>query len=407
MRTMKRRITITLITVSLLLGVALMSRWRGTQDQVSLAAPQTSDGHPAAASKSDSVSHLPLPAQAAISATLGRDNAAYHAVARGRGFHAANPKHGLAAEFTPDGLEVGAGAARWQLRLEGYGYGESLAAVTAANPQANANRVEYRRGDLTEWYVNGPVGLEQGFTLDKAPGESRGEPLTMAMAMGGDLRARLEPEGVGLTLTYGGGQTARRYGGVSAWDASGRELRAWLELREEQVWLRVDDAGAQYPVVVDPFVRQAKLTASDGAATDHFGNAIAISGDTVVVGAYGDDIGVNFNQGSAYIFVKPGGGWAGALNESARLTASDGAADDRFGNAIAISSDTVVVGADSDTIGANSSQGATYVFAKPMGGWAGALGESAKLTSSDGAAFYRFGRSVAIYADTVVIVAPF
>ena len=55
---------------------------------------------------------------------------------------------------------------------------------------------------------------------------------------------------------------------------------------------------------------------------------MAVSGDTVVSGAAGDDVGTNTDQGSAYVFVKPVGGWAGLLQENAKLTASDGAADE-------------------------------------------------------------------------------
>ena len=89
-----------------------------------------------------------------------------------------------------------------------------------------------------------------------------------------------------------------------------RELRAWLQVQGGQLWLRVDDDGAQYPIMVDPFVEQAQLTASGGAAGDVFGSSVAVSGDTVVVGAPYADSGGNSNQGAAYVFVKPGGGWA-------------------------------------------------------------------------------------------------
>ena len=105
----------------------------------------------------------------------------------------------------------------------------------------------------------------------------------------------------------------------------------------------------------------AKLTASDGAAGDCFGSSVAMSGDTVVVGAVYDDIGANADQGSAYVFSKPAGGWAD-MTQTAKLTASDGAADDNFGISVAISGDTVVVGADCDDIGANADQGSAYVF---------------------------------------------
>src|SRR5207245_1665203 len=143
----------------------------------------------------------------------------------------------------------------------------------------------------------------------------------------------------------------------------------------------------------------AKLTASDGAAGDQFGGAVAISGDTVVVGACADDIGANSNQGSAYVFVKPGAGWS-TMTETAKLTASDGAAGDQFGGAVAISGDTVVVGASADDIGANSNQGSAYVFVKPGAGWS-TMTETAKLTASDGAAGDEFGGAVAISGDTV------
>ena len=103
---------------------------------------------------------------------------------------------------------------------------------------------------------------------------------------------------------------------------------------------------------------QQKLTASDGAADDQFGWSVAISGETVVVGARVDDIGANSNQGSAYVFVRSGTTWS----EQQKLTASDGAVDDLFGYSVAISGETVVVGALFDDIGANSLQGSASVF---------------------------------------------
>ncbi len=102
-------------------------------------------------------------------------------------------------------------------------------------------------------------------------------------------------------------------------------------------------------------MEQAHLTASDGATDDCFDISVAVSGDTVVVGAERDNIGANLDQGSAYVFVKPTtGGWASTSSFDAKLTASDGATDDRFGISVAVSGDTVVVGADFDNIGANS-----------------------------------------------------
>jgi hypothetical protein len=160
--------------------------------------------------------------------------------------------------------------------------------------------------------------------------------------------------------------------------------------------------------------QSAKLLASDGAAGDALGADVAISGDTVVVGATADDgikaIGQQLfpviNQGAAYVFVKPGAGWAGALTESAKLTASDRDDDDLFGASVGVSGDTVVVGTQFKDVGPNDNQGAAYVFVEPGAGWAGFLQENAKLTDPGGALGDAFGASVAISGDTVFVGAP-
>ena len=159
--------------------------------------------------------------------------------------------------------------------------------------------------------------------------------------------------------------------------------------------------------------QKAKLTASDGATSDEFGISVAVHGETVVVGAHQSDADdQDNNEGAAYVFIKPGsGGWIDAT-ETAKLTASDAAANDNFGISVAVDGGTVVVGAHkADYIDLNDSSnnladsGAAYVFTKPgSGGWATAT-ETAKLTASDGAADDEFGISVAVNddEDTVVV----
>jgi hypothetical protein len=358
----------------------------------------------ASPSQQPDLQSLPLSAQASISAVLGRDDGRYHVSGQGARLHADNPRQGLAAEFTPRGVELRTETARCAMALRGYGYGQALRAVSGAAPEAIANRVEYRRGALTEWYVNGPLGLEQGFTLQAPPGpRPSGELLTLALDVSGDVQPALDANGEGLTLQQADGRAALRYAGLSAHDSTGRGLPAWLEMQgEAPLRLRVDDAGSHYPLIIDPLVQirteKAKLRASDGAAKDAFGWSVAISGDTVVVGAHHDDVGGNYDQGSAYVFVEPAGGWSDRRAETAKLTASDGAWMDRFGWSVAISGDTVVVGAPEDSVG-----GSAYVFVEPAGGWAGDLTENTKLTASDGD---YFGASVMISGDTVVVGAP-
>ena len=142
-----------------------------------------------------------------------------------------------------------------------------------------------------------------------------------------------------------------------------------------------------------------KLTASDGLAYDHFGGSAGVDGDTIVVGAPRDDTG-RFATGSAYVFTKPAADWASAT-ETAKLTASDGAADDHFGGSAGVDGDTIVVGAPRDDDDGSLS-GSVYASTMPAAGWATAT-ETAKLTASDGAADDYFGWSVGVDGDNFVV----
>ncbi|MGI9118873.1 MAG: Ig-like domain-containing protein [Acidimicrobiales bacterium] len=150
-----------------------------------------------------------------------------------------------------------------------------------------------------------------------------------------------------------------------------------------------------------------KLTASDGAAFDFLGISVAVDGDTIVAGAFGDDMGTNTDQGSAYTFASTDPTGAPARNETAKLTASDGAVGDEFGFAVAVDGETIVAGAALDDIGANTAQGSAYTFASTDPTGATARTETAKLTASDGAAFDYLGASVAVDGETIVTGAPY
>jgi hypothetical protein len=120
----------------------------------------------------------------------------------------------------------------------------------------------------------------------------------------------------------------------------------------------------------------------------------------VVVGAPLATVSGNFREGAAYVFVKPASGWTN-LTQTAKLTASDGAGE--FGNAVAISGSTVVVGAPLTTFGTSFNKGSVYVFVKPQTGWSD-MTQTAELTFStegqNSSAF--FGSSVAVSGDTAV-----
>jgi hypothetical protein len=138
----------------------------------------------------------------------------------------------------------------------------------------------------------------------------------------------------------------------------------------------------------------ASLVALDAASGDRFGDAVALEGSRAVVGStYDDDHGTN--SGSAYVFERAGGVWT----QAAKLTASDGNFEDWFGAAVALSGDTIAVGASQDDDGGLLSSGSVYVFERSGSAWV----ETAKLHASDHAFNTEFGVSVALQADTLVV----
>jgi hypothetical protein len=135
-------------------------------------------------------------------------------------------------------------------------------------------------------------------------------------------------------VTFRDGDHLLSYDGLKVYDARGLELKGQMKVTQEAVWLEVDEQHAVYPLTIDPiFSEQQKLTAADGGAIDDFGNAVAISGETVVVGAVSADVNFTSDQGSAYVFVRIGAVWS----MQQKLTAADGAQNDSFGYSVAIS----------------------------------------------------------------------
>jgi hypothetical protein len=148
----------------------------------------------------------------------------------------------------------------------------------------------------------------------------------------------------------------------------------------------------------------AELTAGQGQARELFGRIVAISNDTAVIGAPDHD-GVAAGQGAAYVFAKPVSGWAGSLNPTAMLAASDPGKGDEFGGALAISGGVIATGAPSHTTGKSTEQGAGYVFVEPTTGWKTAT-ESDELIAKNGAEGDKLGLSIAISGATILLGAP-
>ena len=366
-------------------------------------------------------------AQAQISSVIGKDLSAYHFVAGPDGLRMTNAGRGVTADFTPGGVSFRNGADEWGMDLRAYGHGDRLRNAPRTSPGGAANRVEYRRGALTEWYVNGPKGLEQGFTLERRPTAANGKPLTLAFAMSGNLAASVDPGKRSLTLRKNK-STALRYSGLTALDANGHELPAWLEIAGKELRIRVDDAGARYPLTIDPYVQATTLTTvmpcdpsgncDDGAWFDHFGYTVSISADasTVVVGVpykYTNSIA----RGAAYVFVKPddfAGGWNSGVRFKAKLLASDGATNGlHLAYSVDISRDGTVIVAGAPALsfsGAAPPSGAAYVFLRPASGWGtfAVQTENARLAPAPQSGVDNrgsFGTSVAISGNGGAIAA--
>jgi hypothetical protein len=314
---------------------------------------------------------------------------------------ATNPAHRFASEFRASGVTVthesAEGEHQLSMDLERYGCQGDLMPVGGGEPVGVDNRVELTRHvpstdlRIVEWYVNGPLGLEQGFSLSAPPpcrvdGEGQVE---LVIALGGDLRPTRAAGGRAIDLLNDAGAVVLRYTDLHVRDASGRALPAELGLREGRLSILVDDVGASYPLDIDPLIgtEQQALYASDAAADDYFGCAVAVSGDTAVIGADGA------GTGAAYVFQRSGATWS----QQAKLLPSDGQPQDGFGNSVAINGDTIVVG----TWRQPPASGAAYVFVR-SGVWI----QQQKLVASDSASGDRFGNSVAISGDTIVVGAP-
>jgi hypothetical protein len=317
-----------------------------------------------------------------IAAAVGAADHAYWV----RGLRATNPAQHLSMSFSARGAEI---------RGEGADVRLSLLGAGRVAPVARRNRIVYGGAGVQEWYVNGPLGLEQGFTIDHAPGGSG--PVTLSQAVTG---GRLSDTRDGTVLL---GHDLR-YDDLLVTDARGRSLPATLSVAGDRLRITIDATGARYPLRVDPTVQEAELSPPSGTGPAAFGSSIAVAGDTIAVGdpqydASGDGDAI----GAVFVFEEHGSSWANATPDAV-LTASNGNAGAQLGYSVAISGNTIVSGA----IGHSSSPagGSVYVFVEPSGGWATGS-QTAELDLSTGQAGDNVGESVGISGNTVVAGAPY
>ena len=143
---------------------------------------------------------------------------------------------------------------------------------------------------------------------------------------------------------------------------------------------------------------QKKLIASDAAASDRFGVSVSVSSDTAVVGAPYAGVSGSAWAGAAYVYTRSAATWS----QQTKLVASDAGVNDNLGWSVAVCGDTAVVGAPYADPWAATNAGAVYAFVRSGTSWS----QQAKHVASDAAAGDYLGNSVAISGDTVIAGEP-
>ena len=292
-------------------------------------------------------------------------------------WHAVNRAQGFRAYFTLRGIRVvprtkDQPAWEWSLSFVGYGRGARRCALGEARLGPRENRIEYDRGAVTEWFVNDPRGLEQGFEIPEPPEdadcllggaadlpeeEAERLPLHLDLALSGDLTPVVSADGQAVDFRSGG-RAVVHYAQLVVRDARGAQLPARMEgfaaAGQRGIRIVVDDEGAVYPVTVDPLATNPAWTVYGGQGFAHFGYSIDTAGDVngdgysdVIVGAPDYDNGEE-EEGRAYVYY---GSPGGPSLDPAWVEESDHE-ENRFGAAVATAGDVngdgyadVVVGA--------------------------------------------------------------
>jgi hypothetical protein len=338
------------------------------------------------------------------------------------GFEAENPSQCWVTRFDGRGFSIRphSGEWTWGLALQRYGFrGEEHDVREPVHVRAQGGRVAYEwDANVREWWQNDTSGLEHGYTVEQRPSQCDPGPLTFTLAMRGELRALVQCDGRSVQIANADGRNVLSYAGLFVLDADRHAVPARFELEDARTLrICIDESDARYPLTIDPIAQQAYLKASNTGASDRFGWSVAVSGDTVVVGAPRESSnanGVNGNQndnsfgeaGAAYVFTRNGTSWS----QQAYLKASNTDLADHFGFAVSVSGDTIVVGAideSSNSTGVNGSQannsaassGAVYVFVRNGTTWA----QQAYLKASNTGVADRFGQALSVSGDTLVV----
>lgn len=267
-------------------------------------------------------------------------------------WQAPNRAQGFRTYFAPRGVhliprEEGNRAWACSLTLERFGRGQVLDPVPLPRLSVSGNRAVYDRGAITEWYLNVPRGLEQGFTLSRKPDIAVGEPyspVVLGLGIGGDLRPIFGKDGQAVEFSAPGWGPRLRYASLVVTDASGRSLPARIESRSSRDFqglaLVIEDEDAAYPITVSPLLTSG-WSLPGSASGLHLGTAVAVAGDVNGDGYEDTLVGAPlFSSGQA------NEGWVGlylgsasGLGASATWQREGNAANLRLGTHVATAGD--------------------------------------------------------------------
>ncbi len=358
-------------------------------------------------SKVSKSSSLPSALIPVVAKSLSKDDPSYH-INSTKDLHTANtPRHGLETKFEKSSVTFKSGSDSFELSLDALGRGDQLNPVAdVSEVKTIDNRLEYTRGDVTEWYLNSLLGMEQGFTLSQRP-EGKTDQVSVVLGLNtkGDLTPKDSKNGKSIIFTDSSGEVAMSYSKLYVYDANHKELESSMKLSDKGIVIAFNDTGATYPVVVDPLVEVQRILASNGDSDDQFGSCSAVYDTLAVVGADDKDS----DDGWAYIFERD---MLGVWTEVAMWDGRDfgASADARFGRGCDIAGTEdfgpgitafAVIGAPEDDHGSGSDHGSAYIFERDgTSVWTFALEirASSPQTEAD------FGFDVAITQEGYIVV---
>lgn len=395
-----------LFTRWLNIGLILLFLWTAAscRPTIQSAAPQGLSTDPSV--QTDSISNLPSEGRASLAREMGKHSPDLFFKSENSVYTAVSGE--LTLKVTGNGFLLQGKQGNWGMGLVEWGDGKTNQALQGSRFTADANRLSLQRGPLEEWFANTSLGLEHGFTISAPPvGKALSDPLTLVMEQLGDLSAVVEENRLGLAVGRSGEAAVYQYDGLMAFDSNGKSLKTWFEMENDRVLVRVEDQTAVYPVTVDPWAHCARLVSTDLQAYDEFSKSIAISGNTVVVGAPRYDRGGGTYTGQVYVFQKPEQGWSN-LTEVAVLLPSDWSPNrGSFGDDVAIWENTIFVLDTGALFNGPAYFSAVYVYVRPNTGWAD-MTQTARLSFSYDTSDFQaiFGTWLAVNEEAVFVGVP-